>query len=195
MKRIIMDLDCVIGDIWGIALPHLNQYTGKNISFDEIKQYDIRSLFEIEFKDFFKVIRDNNILERMKPYHRSASSIMSLKRDGYGIDIATARGYEPNAFSITESWLQRNKIHFDSLTIIQNGENKSDLMKEISDSYEMAIDDLPENLMDFGESGITKKLILIDQPWNSRADNILNLSRHRSLASFVDRHVLSFEPS
>jgi uncharacterized HAD superfamily protein len=191
MKRVILDLDCVVGDFWGAALDDMNKYCGTNVSFHQIHKYDIRDIFDIEFSDFFKFIKDNNVLEKMKPYPKSVIAINSLIKSGYKIDIATARGYEPNAHSITDKWLRDNKIKHHSLTIIQSGENKSDLMKEISGSFDMAIDDLPENLIDFSKSGIAKKLVLINQPWNQEHNHQSQLNRHKSLSHFVNNHLLS----
>ena len=179
IKNLGFDIDDVISDFWQAAIPIFNKKYGVcAIKSDFVKFESMNTIYEINDYEFHETIIDSGVLEIMKPYPGVPEIMQKIAEQGHAITLITSRGYHPNAKALTLDFLKSNNIPFNSLYIKEDGKTKADY---ISHEIDYFVDDLPKNLHDVKNSGKSKKLGLIDQPWNK---DELGFKRYKSLSHF-----------
>ena len=108
-------------------------------------------------EQIFDYFHDTSIpLLSVMPGARMALDILSRR---YRIIIVTAR--RPSSRPQTVSWLHAHRIPYDELYL-------TDEKAEVSEKITLAVDDHPEHVQEYSQSGIP--VFLMDQPWNQGVD-------------------------
>ena len=184
-KTIILDIDDTIADLKSLLCKEINEHTGENIPCDEWKSFYITNIYKtIDLPTFYDIIIKNKVLERIKPYDSTKSTMDMLYNLGYNLVLISSRSYHPNAYELTENWLNEHKLPFDHLHI--SGDIKK---SEFANRYQhviLSVDDNLDNNEDYRKHSNNESVLLMDQPWNrlnkdypriNRIDEILNLEQ------------------
>jgi len=145
-----MTKDTVIIDIDGC----LNHYPNPLKMWAEV-------FLNLDQSESKKAIKKNNDLELLKKTYRHSNMLSyylpregarevleKLKRNGYSVTMLTSRNPKknPEIKTITENWLYKHKIPFDSIIFTKN---KSDHIKKNENKIIMVVEDEPEILNSF----------------------------------------------
>lgn len=155
--KIAVDIDGVLAKQVSAVLSEINDVHGINITKDQIVTYD-QALPRIDSsikEEIVQRISDPHHILGVEPVENSVKAIQSLKREGHDIIIATHRDEETIPASI--DWLKYNGIPFNEV------QSTSEIGKA-SLRADLLIDDYPDHIRDFANSG--RKAILFSQPWN-----------------------------
>lgn len=98
-----------------------------------------------------KTYRQSRILHHLLPREGVQEALGKIKKNGYSITLLSARNPDknPNIKNITENWLNRNKIPFDSIVFTKD---KSAFVKQNKSKIAMIVEDDPKFLNSFGKS-------------------------------------------
>lgn len=171
-KHFVVDLDDVVFDLWGTLLPELNKAQGTYVKKEEMTNYHgCLSLFGLTLHEFLHFIVDKKILNRIPLKSLVHPSLTQLKQQGQ-IHLITARGFDPDAESLTRQALSYYDLPYDTLTIT-SVERKIDAcpvdpcdVSATFDDYDGHVwpwvHELPDNH--------PHQSYLIKQPWNDHLD-------------------------
>lgn len=83
MERIGLDIDDVLTDFWGSAVPIFNKKYGILAKKSDFKTYTtVLDIYSISIAEFEKTIIDEGIFEIMKPYDEVPYIVQSFKELG-----------------------------------------------------------------------------------------------------------------
>lgn len=162
--HIVYDIDDVLADFWGTALPMMNQHFSTDVEKHHFVDYgDVGSHFGVTQQDFMRFVVDHDVLHHLTPT-KWVNIINADFRAGHKITVISSRDFHSDAHDLTKRWLRLNKVLHHDL-FISGQTKKSDFV----DSVDMIIDDHTKNIDDFFDSGVMNtdgKGILVAQPWN-----------------------------
>lgn len=179
---VVVDLDDVIIDLDANMRPYFNQKYGKSFAKEEmVNFYGYTEMYGISLEQFYEDIREGQLLERAEPIEGSLQALELLSRT-HDIIFITARGYHPDAYAITEDWLDEKMdeaglVSPYDLKICGFGQSKAEAFLEFikgnlwySDvrHAEAMFDDNRHNLESLRSVHLVKNIYLITQPWNSQ---------------------------
>lgn len=150
----IIDLDDTILDL----------ETPLREAFPPIK--DIKG--ELRYKNrltILDVIRENRLLQKLKPFDEAVKLLNMLKRNNIQIVFITARAWHPNAETVTRDNLHENNLYYDELIICDLHQKKGDFLNK-NDRYILSIEDNPYNHMNLKESGVENPYCRITPAFN-----------------------------
>ena len=118
---------------------------------------------------------DAGIVFNHDPHPGTRAVFDAIHAAGHTIHIATDRPFGTNGASetLTRSWLDRHKLHFDSLTFTAD---KTVVKADIF------IEDKPENYVSLAKAGT--EVWLVDRPWNAY---FIASRRLRDIREFPDK--------
>lgn len=189
LKHIICDLDDVLSHSANFIFIELNRLTGQSSTADEIRSFNLTTTFPDLTDDMINQnMIDTNLISNVLPVAEAPHALYLLRESGYKIHIATARGFHPDAHTLTAEWLTRNKMPYDSLTITPFRGNKLEHIGHHYYEYEYMIDDHLQNIEDARTSGKVLHPIVIDKGWNQHEDYVHGVNRFGSIMEFA-KHV------
>lgn len=163
----IFDLDGVVCDIYRDIL-QARQDECQALSetqYDDLSDYDVWKFMNFSSADqYLNYIIENKILQSASVVEHSALVMDQLKKDGFNIHVVTARGFHPDAESVTLKWLHDNDLAFDRLSICSG--SKAHVFNSLSRPYEFMIDDHIQHVADAHRSRLIRLPLLMSQPWN-----------------------------
>jgi 5'(3')-deoxyribonucleotidase len=180
-KTIVLDLDDSIANLRDPMNLALNNYTNKNIHWNDWHQFNIVELYNLNIQQFYECIIENKLLENLIPHSETKELLTDFKKAGYTVKIITARQYHPNAYEITKNWFTKYEIPHDHIVISEHGNKSNFITKE--ENVILVIDDSIENVAEFLKSGKAQMACLFDMPWNQHSvlPRIHNLNEIRAL--------------
>lgn len=189
MKYCAIDIDDVLGSLSAVLNPALNQAFNRNIPVESWLSFCMFPLYDITIEQFFDVIINQNLLNKMLPYPDTRRALQRLRDEGYKVVLITSRGYHPDALELTLAWLKAHDLPFHDLIVKPEGITKAQAAKiKYPDGFVFIVDDFDSNLDHMKEDGMARESILIDQPWNrTRADYQFGKNRFKSLGQFVEK--------
>lgn len=161
---ILLDLDDVLANLRESLYRTLRVATGIDLHWRDWAHYDLRQHYAIDEVRLNKVLIAEQALEACEPEQGAAVMTRMLSELGFQIVIITARGWHPQARSVTCSWLAANAIYYDHLTVIPLQGNKLDAVSSYSNIC-LAVDDHPSHVLRYQAAGIPT--LVMDRPWNS----------------------------
>lgn len=187
-KDIIVDFDDVIGDMSLIVEETLTNFTGHFKSRHDWDVYEIFHHFPITNDEFVQLIIDQKLYENMPPLYNSIRGIRTFAEHGYKIHIVTARGAHPFAHEITEQWLDKYDVPWDSITVSEFGTKKSDHFDNIAPRFAYMFDDHLKNIYDGIDSKKVDHCIVINRRWNRDDPRFVqDINRFDCLGDFADQ--------
>lgn len=164
-RKIILDVDDVLGEFVESLNIFYNERCGTNFTFEDYIHYEFDKIWGCDFKEAQKTIFDfyrHPSFMDIKPLKFSQDILRILYEAGESEFVAGSYRAEWMEDK-TRNWIREN--FFDMKTFcIGYGPKKSklDLCKE--ESAEIIIEDSLLNVLECANSGINA--ILIDRPWN-----------------------------
>ena len=191
MKKILcFDLDDTICDTSTVILEQAGRFNKEEFNIHEpLHAHDNCSDF-LEFLNAFgwgeeqiESFFDKNypaFLEEVVPKVGVVDTIHKLHLSGWKIHIVTSRReINGRVYLMTEKWLQKHGVIFDSLTI--EAINKIPILKDKETDF--FFDDSIKNCIHASQSGITS--FLMDTPYN-RAFSCREIERIKSFSDIPD---------
>ena len=164
-KTVICDIDDVLANLKEPMCKLLNEHAKTQIHWNTWDSFFITHLYDITDDEFYNLLIDSDILSKLEPYPNAVETIAKVKDAGYKVVLISSRNYHPDAYKVTETWLNKHNIVYDKLHISGNGIKKS-LYANMYDNIKLAIDDNVENCKDFMTNCKINKTVLMNQPWN-----------------------------
>lgn len=189
-KPFAIDIDDVQGNLSQVLNPALNKRFEKDIPLSGWYTFNLASLYGITLEQFLQTVIEERLLERTIPYPGVKEVLRRIKAAGHGVVHLTSRGYHPNGFQLTETWLNQNDLYADNLVIVPEGMSKAEA---VADRYPwgfaVMVDDYPPNLDKMVEAGLVEVTYLIDKPWNQdRSDYVMGKNRFSTLVDAIRHH-------
>lgn len=186
-RHLLLDADGVIADL-DVQRDALNKATGKTLTESDWSTYALDELYGLSQSEITEIFTKYDIISNALPLPGAMRALHELSK-AFNLHIVTHRGWHPEAFGLTQQWFERHNLFYDTLTIVEFGESKSEAYKSIAPSFEALVEDSLSNLEDAEKSGVVSQSILIEQPWNqsgwekykdgsSRFKGLLYAARH-----------------
>lgn len=187
-KPFAVDIDDVLGHLGESLNASLNAMTGRSVPFHHWSHFRFFEFYGIEIEQFLSRIIDEKLLTEMPPCAGAQRALASIREAGSDVVLITARGYHPQAESVTLEWLERHGMHFDDLIIVPEGQSKGEIaQKRYPKGFAVMIDDNANNLDSMKSFGLVQMTVLVDQPWNqSRNDYRHGVNRFSGIYQYVE---------
>lgn len=185
MNKVMLDLDDVVCDMSTELYKALTEHTGINIPVSQWNTFNLSRVYGFKPDTLFDVLKNGNVIERLKPFKDAKSSIDDLISLGVKVSIVTSRKELDPDGSITRAWLREFGISYDHLFITCHKEGKSTVAKSLRPVA--VVDDSFENLIDCSPHASTS--IVVDRPWNkgfTKTDIEGNFARVKCLKGVVE---------
>lgn len=154
-----VDLDGVLGDILAVSVRALNDYFGREVRVEEVRDYDLSKVYGLsreEIREFFAARQD--LLEEMPPMPGAGPCLQSLSRR-CRVTIVTAR--PPFQEDMTRNWLARHGFAYHDLVLVGSHDKREACRRA---GIEVFIDDRLENALMLASEGLP--VILFAAPHN-----------------------------
>lgn len=180
-KIIVVDVDGVLCDLVGSAIPVINSLYDCNLNRTDIRMFEMDRILGVKKGDFDKEVFQRIDYSKMQLIEGAAEGLAQLAIR-FRIVVATNR--PPDLYSKTKKWLVDNALTFHAFMSAQ--ETDSTVAKK-SDLYPMAEvvidDDLREVIAAYD---FTKVTCLFDAPWNHSINAQGRFLRCRDWNEIVD---------
>jgi uncharacterized HAD superfamily protein len=170
MKNIIFDLDDTLGNLSSPMMNALNLATGKDFTRNDSTSYFITDLYDISLEEFYEILTDFKVIENVVPLAGSREVLEHAMKD-HTVHIVTARGWHPDALSITEQWFKQHDLPYHHIRICNALQSKIDCIAGI-ENIVLAVDDRGSHCVEFDSYDKIAKVLMMNQPWNVDIDGI-----------------------
>ncbi len=142
-------------------VPFINQTLNKNITFDDITQYDLTPLMGLDEEGFWKWMDEMEpIIYKDAPLAKGAKGIVQKWKNQFDLFFISAR--RNHLYEVTNNWFSKQEINYDHLELIGT-HNKIAAVKK--HGIDLFFEDKHDNACDISEEcGIP--VILFDTPYN-----------------------------
>lgn len=161
----LIDLDDVLGDFANPMIRALNDATGKNLSRNDCKSFDVTPAYGISHDEFLDILINGKIIEKTEIHESSHKFLKDLHTLNYHTVLITARGWHPNGNALTEQWVADHKLDIDELIVVDMHQSKADTVRKFK-NITFSIDDRIKHCREYTQSGIIDHVLLYDAPWN-----------------------------
>ncbi len=175
VKKLLVDVDGVIGDMIVPILYDFNKRTGRNVLKSSIHRYDYKDGAIDVHEEVLRLQARPENMSRVPLVDGAKEALAALKKL-YAITIVTAR--PPELEAATRFWLLNHDIRLPLVFNRRKWEMRGDFL----------VDDSPSIARKWAETGRTA--LLFAQPWNSSGDLLLHIRRVHGWAavrSYLER--------
>jgi len=186
--NICIDIDGTITDAY-YWLGLCNEYFNKNVSEDEVKEYDIHKVFGVALEDYNKFYEKYKFRMHWEQKIRHDAKAFINKLSGlHNIYFVTAR--DKSLTMLTHSYLRKNDIHYDDLFVL-GSHYKVDMARTLV--CDIFIEDNYDNAVQLSTAGF--KVLLIDTNYNRHAlnQNITRVYGWNQIYEIIDKLLLQNE--
>lgn len=170
---VIFDIDDTVGNLKARLQNIYRRHTGdQTISYEDWNDYGVVDRYGITSDELGQLFIEDQSLELLEPHDGLVEVTAILKARGYNVEFVTARGWCPNAYEITQKWLDDNLVSYDRINIVQLFECKERVTRHI-ENIVMFVDDRYDHCTAMVNSGRVTKSLLYSQPWNRKYHNAL----------------------
>ena len=165
MRVAVLDIDDSLADLRNPLMYALNEYTGKDIHWEDWDVYDLSYIYGMTVADFRACLIESDVLRKAKPMADSIKFCEHLNDNNYLVLMVTARGWHPQAEELTKQWLEEFNVPYHDLYITKHNESKYKAIEKYG-VVDLAVDDSIKNIIDYKESGMVRHSVLFHHPWN-----------------------------
>ncbi len=190
--KLAVDCDEVLAGLLDKLIIFHNDRYGTSLLKKDFLSYTFRDTiggtFEEEHKKFTEFLH-SHYFASVQPIPNSAETLRNLKRNGFEMEIVTAR--PPEIINSTLEWVKLHyrgifsNVHFArNPKLATNGKTKGEICLDIGADY--MIEDGPEYALDVASKGIN--VLLYDNPWNRNntfLDNVKRVSSWKDIEKIV----------
>lgn len=157
--NICIDIDGTITDPY-YWLSYANQYFNLNITENEVTEYSIHKILNIEEKAYLKFYEELKVeIHSKQPLRKDVKEILDILHKYNNLYFVTAR--EKSLELLTFSYLLNNEIPFDEVFVLGT-HNKVPKANELN--CNIFIEDSYDNAISLSENGF--KVLLLDTNYN-----------------------------
>jgi len=160
-----LDIDDSLANLRDPLMHTLNEYTGKNIHWEEWDAYNLAEIYGMTISDFYACLLESDILRNVKPLEDTINFCQYLIDNNYLVLMVTARGWHPQGTEITKQWLHDYKIPYHDLYVTKFGDSKYKAIEKYG-VIDLAVDDAFKHIEDYKQSGKVRHPVLFHHPWN-----------------------------
>lgn len=173
MKRIIVDIDETIADITTPWLAALHSVYDIHLTKSEINHYHLHLFYpDATLKDVLLIAKNHAVLEKAEPLPLVRLALNHCIKHNIEIIFLTARGWHPDGFRLTQTWLKKHALPYHQLHIMPMNMSKAVYAKQkFGLNMTAFFDDYTKNIDDFKKVLPSVKSFLITQPWNIHSDH------------------------
>lgn len=172
-KLFIFDVDDVIYDLKFIIHKALKEETGKDIHPDDWFSFNLNTVYDVDISKIFDAFHKHDILNNGLINNQIHSVMDYLKQSNIETIAVTARGWHPEAETITNNFFEENKIPMDKIKVVHHHESKSDFIASLN-GYDIIgyVDDNSKHIHQTKQllGNDIKNYFLKNQPWNKSYD-------------------------
>ena len=176
-KVIWIDLDEVLAESAKYFIKyHNNKIYNKSISFENITDYHLENIFDIDTSTalewFIEWQIDDQIKLTVDPIEWAKEKLIELKNKWYLLQIVTARN-EKKLWKYTYDWIEKYYENIFHNIIFANHyselhKSKADICKE--QNIQHMVEDNPYFAKELSENNI--QTFLLEKPWNKHLTNL-----------------------
>ncbi|MCI1945409.1 5' nucleotidase, NT5C type [Clostridium luticellarii] len=157
--NICIDIDGTITDPY-FWLNSANKYFNKNITSDEITQYEVHKALKVSREEYTNFYNENKFdLHHRERINKDAVGTIQKLIKSSNIYFVTAR--EKSLEILTREYLNRNNVPYDGVYVLGTY-HKVDTAKDLN--CDLFIEDSFENAVELSENGF--KVLLVDTNYN-----------------------------
>ncbi|MHC6178483.1 hypothetical protein ACYUJ6_01220 [Clostridium sp. JNZ X4-2] len=184
--NICIDIDGTITDPY-FWLNSANTYFNKNLTVDEITQYDISKAMGIPKSEYIDFYNKNKFRLHGKEEHirKDAKRVIQELIEEHNIYFVTAR--DKDLEILTHHYLKKNCIPYDNVFVLGTT-YKVDMAKKLS--CDIFIEDSYENSLQLSQSGF--KVLLMNTNYNQMEldENITRVFNWEQIHDIIDKMLL-----
>ncbi|MFW2487948.1 5' nucleotidase, NT5C type [Clostridium chromiireducens] len=179
--NICIDIDGTITNAYD-WLDYANEYFNKNITEDQVTEYEIHQVMGIErheYEDFYN--KNKFKIHSEQKLRDDAKLIITVLYQMHNIHFVTARDLELE--TLTHLFLRKNEIPYDNLFVL-GSHYKVDKAKELN--CNIFIEDSYDNAIQLSNSGY--KVLLIDTNYNRKPlnNNIVRVNNWKEIFLIIN---------
>ena len=180
---IIFDVDDVLCN-FKESLYRSFKNIGKDVHWSQWTKYASLELYGLKNEqELHYHMAAHNVLENSKVEDGVSEFLAELKNAGFHIGLLTARAWHKNGKTITENFVNENRLCVDKIVISGlHTDKKSEHIDKFQGKITAYVDDSIHHIEDFINKGIAGSY-LMDRPWNQFSDlpRINDLNHFRGL--------------
>lgn len=184
----VVDIDDVVYPCTRVLLNHLNERYKKQVSMDAITRLRIEEHFP-ELEDPFLQYLINGFSDYMdnaSAYSYAKPVIELLKDHGFYVLFVTARGFHPEGYRYSHTFLKDSDIHFDCLATVRIGQSKLDfVLDHFGYDVHLLVEDSASVISEFKEYDSSVRIIKANRPWNSHVEGCVHLEEYHDAEQAV----------
>ncbi|NMH74833.1 hypothetical protein HF078_17275 [Bacillus sp. RO2] len=159
-KRFGIDIDGTL-TCPSTFVPFINQTLNKNITLEDMIQYDLTPLMGLDEAGFWKWMDEMEpIIYKDAPLAEGAKTVVQRWKDEFDLYFISAR--RNHLLGVTQNWFSKQEIDYDHLELIGT-HNKIAAVKK--HNIELFFEDKHDNACDISEE-CDIPVILFDTPYN-----------------------------
>ncbi|PRO65135.1 5' nucleotidase, NT5C type [Alkalicoccus urumqiensis] len=188
--RFGIDIDGTVTDP-ATFIPHLNKHFNKNLTLEDIVDYDLTKALEVDEKEFAEwmekhepmLYRTSIIAERAK------ETLMSWSRHAELFYIS-ARPH--SLYEVTEEWFHRMELPYDHIELLGQHDKLNAVEKHEVDIF---FEDKHDNAVNIAET-FNIPVVLMETPYNQMAvpNNVHRARNWKHARTLVDSIFSSVQP-
>lgn len=162
MKQIRFGLD-IDGTVTSpeTFIPYLNKHFQKNITLNDITQYDLAPLLNVTKDQFWQwLINNEHTIYADAQIASSFTEVIKMWQDEHHFTYISARGN--HLLEVTEKWFQKNDIPYHHIELLGQHDKLEAIKKH---SIDIFFEDKHDNACDIAEE-CKIPVILLDTPYN-----------------------------
>ncbi|MCA1025465.1 MULTISPECIES: 5' nucleotidase, NT5C type [Cytobacillus] len=181
-KRFGIDIDGTVTSP-AAMIPFMNKAFGLQLTLEDIKQYDLYPLVDIEPQAFDQWFKENEPeIYRQSTIVPNAKSILTKWKEEHELFFISARS--THLMSVTENWFTQNGITFDHIDLIGSHDKVSAAKQYDIDIF---FEDKHDNAVMIHEA-CQIPVILFDTPYNRlpTPDGVKRVTSWKEAATWVE---------
>ncbi|QKS73210.1 hypothetical protein FLK61_29640 [Paenalkalicoccus suaedae] len=158
--RFGIDIDGTVTDP-GTFIPHLNEHFNKNLTLDDLVEYDLTRVLNVDEQSFARWMEEHEpMLYQKSVLANDAKSILHKWEKQFELFYISAR--PAKLHDITEEWFQAFNLPYDHIELL-GSHNKIEAAKE--HKVDLFLEDKHDNAVDIAEI-CQIPVILMNTPYN-----------------------------
>ncbi|WP_088102483.1 hypothetical protein [Halalkalibacter urbisdiaboli] len=185
-KRFGLDIDGTVTDP-NTFVPHLNKHFNRNLTLDDLTEYDLTSILDISEQEFWEWMgkHEGLIYEQanLAPY---AETILHEWTKYHDLIYITAR--REHHAKRTREWFETKKLPFDHIELV----GKHDKLEAVrAHDIDIFFEDKHDNAVAIAEE-FQIPVILIDTPYNRLPipENVIRIYNWKEAKEWVDEWIM-----
>ncbi len=179
-KLVVVDVDGVLCDLVGSAIPVINSLFGCNLNRADIRMFEMDRVVGVRNDDFEEVFRQLDY-SKMQVIAGAAEGLARLATRFY---IAVATNRPAALYRETKKWLGDNGLAFHAFMSAQEADSAVAKKSDLYPMAEVVIDDDLREVI--AASEFTKMTCLFDAPWNHSVNAQHRFLRCRDWHEIID---------